>query len=169
LASTSGLLFVRHATSQTAWGVWDSIWTDNAMTIRSAVVTGMSANQALSASVYTRIAFNAEFRDNLSEFNPTTYEFKPKAVVGLYLVNLAVGADLLPNDQFSIFVNINGNRRRIAEAKVTHTAQGLTVTGTALIEVNAGDTVTFDAMPSPTDRNISNEFSSTYLYIVRVA
>ncbi|WP_340004413.1 hypothetical protein MHH52_21780 [Paenibacillus sp. FSL K6-0276] len=136
-------------------------WGDNTPTSRTGIFAGKSASQAVSASVWTKVAFSATSYDHLSEFNKTTSTFIAKQK-GMYLVTASVFLDSVPagfSAQLRLYLNYSTNM--VLDERTAVNATSMIVKGAVAMYMDAGHTLELYVMTTgATNINLANDVTA---------
>lgn len=138
------------------------------LSTQSGILINRSATQALTANTWTRVQFNTEAYDILSEYNNTTYRFTA-LTAGRYFLTARVGwsagtatatANLVVYKNGTIFEKLAGD--------YTTVASGDNSGGSTLLNLAANDYIEIYAYCNKV-RTISSAATETYLTMIKVA
>lgn len=149
--------------------VWNEKWGDTTTATRSAVSEYMSVSQAISAGVFTKVQYNVEDFDHLSEYdNVANYRFTAQSA-GIYDITACVAWDVTANVNRAILqVYKNGISYRVLSDNNIGNGRYNCSQGSLHVKLAANDYIEIFAYVENA-LNILVGSSQTYLTITRVA
>lgn len=101
-----------------------------------------SASQTMSVATWTKVAYQTEQFDHLGEYNTSLYRFTASKN-GIYVVSAKLGfaSGVTSGEYLALTVRVNGSEYTRLEEKHTGASASITVGGTAVLKLNAGDYV----------------------------
>jgi len=117
-------------------------WGDNTWATRSFVRAYQGTAQTLSAALSTRVNFQVELSDTLSEYNPTLSRYVAQKS-GMYLIKSTIGVgNMGANNRVVLTCNVNGlENNRLYDGVVPVGNVSSTIGGLDITYLNAGDIV----------------------------
>lgn len=134
----------------------------------------LSADQVFSTGALNTLVCDTEVRDARGEYNPATGTFTVQQS-GKYLLNCSAYVDLTTQDRTIItMISVNGSEAaRLNETTLYGSilATGGASGGTSILDLSAGDEVTFQTfvfIPSPSTYTVKNYPYTTYIKVARI-
>lgn len=119
---------------------WNAKWGDTTLTSRSAFSAYHSSSQSITLNTWTKINYQTEEYDHLSEYSTSTYRFTA-AAAGIYAVTGSVTMQINDGSRFILKVYKNGAAAKMLEQLTTGSTDYITALGTTQIKLAASDYV----------------------------
>jgi hypothetical protein len=117
-------------------------WGDNTWATRSFIRAYQAPVQSIAATTNTKVNFQVELSDNLSEYDPSISRFVAKQS-GIYIIKGSVGiGNLAANNRVVVTYNVNGiENNRLFDNVIVAGNVSSTASGSDIVYLNAGQYV----------------------------